>query len=132
MAEEAKKESRLITLIKDSSFQLSKLEVIKIVSEGEFNSKDIRGAYVVNSVTKVDCKNIKADITLHLNYGDQTKKFFDLECVYTVSIVLTQDVEREITTKNEDATDLFSCSLSYVDAIIGPILKAMGYVVKLG
>lgn len=132
MPSEEKKVQLLNSLIKDCNFVLNKLEIIKLPTEGEFNTKDIRGGYVINNTNKIDAKTIKADINLHLFYGEQTKKFFDLECEYTISVTLTQDLDREIANKGDDAVALFNCSIGYVDAIVSPILKTMGYVVKLG
>lgn len=132
MPGEEKKVQPLSSLVKDCGFVLSKLEIIKLPAEGEFNAKDIRGGYVINNTNKIDAKTIKADINLHLFYGEQTKKFFDLECEYTITVTLTQDLDREVANKGEDALALFNCSIGYVDAITSPILKTMGYTVKLG
>jgi hypothetical protein len=131
MPEEEKKVQQLQSLVKDCSFVLNKIEVMKLPSGGEeFNAKNIRGGYVINNTNKVDPKNIKADISLHLSYGDQTKKFFDLECEYTITVTLTQDLDRDISNKGDDAIALFNSSVPYVDATVGPILKTMGYTVK--
>jgi len=132
MPEEPKKIQRLNTLVKECVFTLTKLEVTKLETDGDFNAKDIRGAYVINNANKIDSKNIKADICLHLFYGEQTKKFFELECEYTMTVTLTQDLDREVSNKDDDAVDLFNASIAFVDAAVGPILKTMGYTVKLG